>query len=209
MPLLAVAAGGGLLTSAAALFKPGSELVVGGLAFVGSLGAMAFLQRRRAREVAACGCAAASSTEALFESPEPSVEEPVACTADLRDKPTVQRQITGYRTAFTHLIATERFEGGFRWRFRAAPGLEAELHQLMAREHDCCRFFQFKLGRQGGELVWETRAKPHASSVLDEFSRMPQTLQAEPRPIYDVAALKSAVGAAGLRFADEVGSKTS
>ncbi|HEY6722535.1 MAG TPA: hypothetical protein VI197_00850, partial [Polyangiaceae bacterium] len=38
IPLLAAAAGGGVLTSLSAFVQPGAELVVGGLVFAGTLG---------------------------------------------------------------------------------------------------------------------------------------------------------------------------
>lgn len=201
IPLLAVAAGGGVLTSAAAWVRPGTELVVGAALFTGVLGFMALRRRRNAQEATACGCATASAPTRLFESPEPSPDEPVVCTAPLGDKPQVQQGIDSYRAAFTRLTATERFDGGFRWRFRREPGLEAHLAQLVAAEHGCCRFFQFKLTADGDEVVWETRAPAHAASVLDEYSRIPERLQAEPRRGHDVAALKAKASDAGLRFA--------
>jgi len=208
LPLLAVAAGGGALTSVAAFLKPGAELVVGGLVFAGALGVMAMVQKRKTPEASGCGCAPAAGPTRLFESPEPPDDEPVVCTAPLQDKPTIQRGIDSYRAAFCELITTERFEGGFRWRFRREPGLQALLEQLIAAEHDCCRFFQYRLTMEGNELVWETRAPAHAASVLDEFSRMPERLLAEQRAGHDVAALKVKASASGLRFAaDEVGEK--
>jgi len=201
LPLLAVAAGGGALTSVAAFLKPGAELVVGGLVFAGALGVMAMVQQRKSPEASGCGCGPSGGSTQLFESPEPSGDEPVVCTAPLEDKPTIQRGIDSYRAAFSQLIATEHFEGGFRWRFPREPGLQARLEHLIAAEYDCCRFFQFRLTTQGNEVVWETRAPAHAASVLEEFSRLPERLRAEQRSGHDVAALKAKASAAGLRFA--------
>ncbi|HEU5075355.1 MAG TPA: hypothetical protein VFU02_14290 [Polyangiaceae bacterium] len=205
LPLLAAAAGGGVLTSAARFVRPGTELVVGVVAFAGALGVMALRRRRKAQEATACGCAAAETPRRSFESPEAPPDEPVVCTADLRHERKVQQGIDNYRAAFASLTTTERFSGGFRWRFRREPGLEARLVSLMSSEHDCCRFFQFELTTTADEIVWETRARAHADPVLEEFSRLPERLAAEQRSGHDVAALKSAVSAAGLRFAaDEV-----
>lgn len=205
LPLLAVAAGGGALTSLAAFVKPGAELVVGGVVFVGALGLMAMVQRRKSPEASGCGCAPAGGAKRLFESPEPSGDEPVVCTAPLEDKPVIQRGIDSYRAAFSQLVATEHFEGGFRWRFPREPALQARLEQLIAAEYACCRFFQFRLTSEGDAIVWETRAPAHAASVIEEFSRLPERLLAEQRPGHDVATLKAKVSAAGLRFAaDEV-----
>ena len=208
IPMLAVVAGGGFLTSAAAWVRPGAELVVGAALFAGVLGFMALRRRRNAQEATACGCATAPAPTRLFESPEPSPDEPVVCTAPLGDKPQVQAGIDSYRAAFAHLTTTERFDGGFRWRFQRVAGLEARLEQLVAAEHGCCRFFQFNLTVEGDEVVWETRAPAHAASVLDEYSRIPERLKAEPRRGHDVAALKTKASDAGLRFAaDEAASR--
>lgn len=201
LPLLAVAAGGGALSSLGAFVKPGAELVVGGLVFAGALGVMAMVQRRKSPEASGCGCAPTGDPTRLFQSPEPSGDEPVVCTAPLEDKPLIQRGIDSYRAAFSRLVATEHFEGGFRWRFPREPALQARLEQLIAAEYDCCRFFQFRLTTEGDEVVWETRAPAHAASVLEEFSRLPERLLAEQRAGHDVAALKAKASAAGLRFA--------
>jgi hypothetical protein len=124
---------------------------------------------------------------------------PVACTADLSNERGVRAQLDGYRSAFAELAGTERFAGGFRWRFRARPGLEAELRQLAERERGCCGFLGFELTRSGDEIVWEATAPAGAESVLDEFFRLPERL-GELAPGHDVAALKQHAEAAGLRF---------
>src|SRR5688500_18218966 len=103
IPFLAMTVGGSVLTAAAALVRPGAELVVGIVAFAGALAVMALHHRRKAQQARACGCAVAAAPKRLFESPEVSPDEPVVCTADLRDKPTVQRGIDSYRAAFAHL----------------------------------------------------------------------------------------------------------
>jgi hypothetical protein len=207
VPLLAVVGGTGLLASIAEYVRPGSVLVVGGVAFVGALGWGAVSSWRQRKRAASCGCGPKEgSVASLFRSATASGSEPIVCTADLRDKPAVQEQMDRYRAAFVDLAGTDRFAGGFRWRFRSRPGLEAELKLLAEREADCCRFFQFDLLKQGDELHWETRTDERAASVLDEFSRLPERLSQEPRCGHDVAVLKRSAGAAGLVFAaDERG----
>jgi hypothetical protein len=149
-------------------------------------------------------------------SPPSPPDEPVVCTAHLWDKSGIMAQIDGYRAAFDHLIDTERFPGGFRWTFRARPGLYVDLVRLAQREHECCRFFHFEI--KGGEdvrrpnrragadantdvIVWETTADDGASTVLEEYFRLPERLRAEPRRGHDVLSLKRAAERAGLRFA--------
>jgi hypothetical protein len=196
-----------LLTAVSAVIKPGAELFVGGAAFLATLGYAALRARgNRANRGPAvntgCGCSPpANGVTQLYRSPDVAEGEQIVCTGDLKDKPAVEEQIDRYRVAFEHLLTTERFPGGFRWRFRAAPGLELQLRRLVEREHDCCRFLQFSLRQEGAELIWETTANEAAASVVEEFALLPQRLAEEPRRGQDVAHLKRTAGAAGLKFA--------
>jgi hypothetical protein len=135
-------------------------------------------------ESRSCGC----NTECASE-------EPVVCTLEAREQAT---RATEFREVFVHLLATESIEGGFRWRFSAEPGLEEHLVDLARREHDCCRFFQFRVRTDGDHIVWETRARETARSVLEELKRLPQTLQEA-----DVGTLKTALSASGLAFSSD------
>lgn len=197
--------GGGAM-AAAALVTPASELIAGAAAFAVALAGMA-LWARRARHKGSsdattnegCGCSA-PGTSLVYRSPTPRAGEPIQCTAKLRDTVSVQAHVDGYRAAFTRLVAAERFSGGFRWTFRAEPGLEARLQGLAAREHDCCKFFHFEITTQGDHIIWETRAEDSAACMIDELFRVPERLREEPRRGHDVAALKRAAGAAGLNF---------
>jgi hypothetical protein len=106
------------------------------------------------------------------------MNEPIACSLDgggLRNR--LEEFHDVFRRGF---IGAERIEGGFRWRFRAVPGLEKDLRALADREHICCRFFEFDLftANAGREICWEVRARPEAAPVLDEFFRLPQDLEA-------------------------------
>jgi len=202
LPLLAVAGGGGLLASLGAHIRPGSELVVGGVVFIGALSLGAISSWRQRKRATSCGCGpSGGGVSSLFRSTRAADDEPIACTADLQDKPAVQEQMDRYRAAFGRLVGTDRFAGGFRWRFRAQPGLEAELKLLAEREADCCRFFQFDLLKVDDELHWETRANESAASVLDEFANLPDRLRQEPRSGHDVVSVKRSATAAGLVFA--------
>lgn len=118
-----------------------------------------------------CGCG--PSPDSIYTSPVASPDEPVACTARLDQGG--QDQLAGYRAVFPHLVSKERFEGGFVWRFRGGEALETELRRLAEAEHGCCRFFSFRLTREGRDIVWETRS--HASAtVVDEYFRLPETM---------------------------------
>jgi hypothetical protein len=216
LPLLAAAGiGGSILSGLAGLIRPGADLVMAGVVGAGVLGVMAY-RARSARSGACdtvcatdggCGCAAGEDGGSIFSTPSPGEEEPIVCTADLRDKPTVQGQLDGYRSAFEHLLHTERFDGGARWVFANRPGLDTELRSLAEKEHQCCNFFKFDVRAAGDTLVWETTAHPSAAKVLDEFARLPERLK-QHSPGDEMQPIKLAIGEAGLIFAaDTSGAK--
>jgi hypothetical protein len=123
---------------------------------------------------------------------------PLICTGDHTQ---ARLQIDGYRAAFEHLIHAESIPHGFRWIFRAQPGLAARLRALAEREADCCRFMSFELTEDGDRIVWESTGDASASPVLDEIARLPERLRDEPRAGHDLAALKRSAEAKGLVFA--------
>ena len=207
VPLLAAAGvGGSLLSWFAGYIRPGADLALAGLVGVGVLGVMAV--RRRAASASSCetscavdgGCGCGPAGKEIFTSPAPGLGEPIVCTADLRDKPTVQGQLDGYRAAFTHLRRTERFPGGVRWVFAKRNGLDVELRTLAHNEHQCCKFFQFDLTQTPDSIVWETTAGPEAAAVLEEFGNLPAQLREHPQG-QESAAIKDRITGAGLVFA--------
>jgi hypothetical protein len=230
LPLLAATGAGGLVAARIAkLAIPGAELAVGVVVFASALAVItvrARAKRRRAgsgscavdgscvgpgrgRPVASsrgCGCLpTASSSDSVYRSPSPRPDEPIACTFDVSDTRAVQAHMDEYRAAFTHLIATERFPGGFRWRFRAQPGLDARLRSQAEREHACCSFLAFELSTDGQEIIWDIRADERAASVLEELSRLPERLREEPRPGHDLVLLEREARRAGLAFTADKG----
>lgn len=125
--------------------------------------------------------------------------EPIACSLDGRGQ---AARAAEFRSAFADLLRTEMLADGFRWVFAAKAGLEATLRDLAAREHDCCRFFDFRVFPQEGTIVWEAKASPAGRAVLDELMRLPETLAEERDP----QALGRALGErGGLLFAPESG----
>ena len=122
---------------------------------------------------------------------------PLICTGDHAQ---VRAQIDGYRAAFEHLIQVEAIPRGFRWIFRAQPGLGALLCALAEREADCCRFMSFDVTDDGARIVWESTGDASASPIIDEIARLPERLRDEPRASHDLAALKRSAEAAGLVF---------
>ena len=202
--------GSGAAAALARLLRPGSELIVGGAAFAIALAFMAARSRSHHKACligddqapgASCGCAPVTPRSArVFNSGALPPDEPIACTAGLWDKAAVQAHIDAYRAAFTRQTGGERFPGGFRWRFRAEPGLAEELKSIAQREHTCCRFLSFDLRFEGDQLIWETRSDDRAAAFLEEFFRLPERLRAEPRPGHDLEALKQRAEEAGLSF---------
>lgn len=118
--------------------------------------------------------------------------EPIVCT--LAGQQQQDQRVAEFRNAFVHLERTEPFDGGFRWHFRNEPGLETELRELARREHECCRFFDFRIHRQGDVIVWEVRAPEQAAGVLHEFMRFPDTVDVPSE------TLKRVFSQAGLTF---------
>jgi hypothetical protein len=207
LPLLAAAGiGGGALATLAGYVRPGVDLLVAAGVGAGVLAIMAVRTKKARRSAgnvvsaeAGCGCGQAMN-QPIFASAEPTSSEPIVCTADLRDMPTIRAQMDGYRAAFTRLQRTERFAGGFRWVFEPAPGLDEQLRTLAANEHRCCRFFKFEVRRSADALVWETTAHEHAAKVSEEFAELPAML-GQTTPGRDLLPIKQRVSAAGLVFA--------
>ncbi len=214
LPLLAAAGiGGGALSAVAGYIRPGADLILAGGVGVSVLAVMAF--RARARRAEACdvacavdgGCGCPAEKTKILSTPSPRADEPIVCTADMQDEPTVLGQLDSYRAAFEHLRSVERFEGGVRWVFANRPGLGSELRNLAEKEHQCCSIFKFDLRDAGESIIWETTARREAVRVLDEFARLPERLNQHARGS-EVAPIKRAIGDAGLNFAaDASGAK--
>jgi hypothetical protein len=208
VPLLAAAGvGGSVLTCISGYLRPGAELAVAGVAGIGAFAVFAARSRKARASAgrdggsAAGGCACGSaSRQPSFSSADPAPDEPVICTADLRDKPAIEAQMNGYRAAFAELRRTERFTHGFRWVFEPRPGLEAALCRLAENEQRCCGFFKYEVWRSADSIVWQTTADERAASVLEEYSQLPLRLGDIPAG-GDLGPLKASAQAAGLVFA--------
>lgn len=195
-PLLIAVGAGGAVSAFLANANPWLELLAGGTAAAVVVGMVGM--RKSPPRSAGCDCdASAPASPQLFASGKAAVDEPIVCTADLRDQATVQGQLDGYRAAFESLHETERFPGGFRWIFAHTPELAAQLAALARSEHQCCAFFEFDVRVDGDRIVWQTTAAESAHDVLEEFSRLPERLKAE----QDISALKRPFTTAGLSFA--------
>jgi hypothetical protein len=119
---------------------------------------------------------------------------PVVCT--LAGAEQQERRANELREAFVHLERTEPLDGAFRWLFRDEPGLEGRLRELARREHDCCRFFDFSIMREGGVIAWETHGPAAAAQVIEAFMRLPEA----PSGASTIETMKRVLIAAGLTF---------
>lgn len=208
--LLTLGAGSAALTALASVLKPGAELLVGGGAFAAAIVFMAVRPRvpKGTDGGTGCGCGPSeSSGSQVYRSPVAGRNEPVACTVNLNDRAAIQSGIDTYREAFTHLVASERFPNGFRWKFRTAPGLREKLRWLSEAEHGCCRFLSFDVRSEGDQIIWETSAEEDAASALEEYFHLPQRLLEEPRPGRDLEHLEREATRAGVKFTSRAQAK--
>lgn len=108
----------------------------------------------------------------------PAAPTPIVC--DLTDAPdTGEERLAEYRRLFTEaLLGRDRTTEGIRFRFRAAPGVEAWVRDLAAREKACCAFYGYEVTATGDEVHWDCAVPDNevARAVLDEFYALPDKL---------------------------------
>jgi uncharacterized protein YfiM (DUF2279 family) len=111
---------------------------------------------------------------------EPGRRIPVVC--DLTDAPdTAEERIAEYQRLFAdHLVGRSTVDGVVRFRFSADEGVEAWVRDLMARERQCCGFFDFTVSFADGEVVWDATVADDAAAraMLAEWARLPETVTA-------------------------------
>ena len=71
------------------------------------------------------------------------------------------------------LIDRTPTQAGLRVRLRDTPPIEQRTRELIAAESRCCRFLEFTLDRDGGDLVLDVTGPPDARPVIDLFFAMP------------------------------------
>jgi hypothetical protein len=108
----------------------------------------------------------------------PPAATPVVC--DMTTAPdTEDERIAEYRRLFgAALLGRDRTPEGIRFRFGAAPGVEAWVRDLAAREKACCAFFGFEISLRDNEVTWDLAVPDSdaARALLDEFYALPDTL---------------------------------
>jgi len=108
----------------------------------------------------------------------PAASTPIVCDMTTASD-TADERIAEYRRLFGEaLLGRERTPEGIRYRFRAAPGVEAWVRDLAAREKACCAFFAYEVSVQGDEVIWALAVPDNdaARALLDEFYALPDTL---------------------------------
>ncbi len=127
---------------------------------------------------------------------EPRRLIPVVC--DLTGAPdTPEERIAEYRELFAaHLVGRSTLDGVVRFRFRADEGVEDQVRDLIAREQQCCGFFDFTVSVHGGEVVVDTAVGDDAAArtMLDEWARLPETVSG------GIADVRARWTAGGLTF---------
>jgi hypothetical protein len=108
----------------------------------------------------------------------PPASTPIVCDMTTATD-TEEERLAEYRQLFTEaLIARERTAAGIRYRLRAAPGIEARVRDLAAREKACCAFFGFEISVADDEVRWDIAVPDNdmARAVLEELYSLPDTL---------------------------------
>ena len=105
---------------------------------------------------------------------------PVACTLTGTPGAFAERMAEYRRLFQDHLTGRSRTAPGIRFRFRAEPGVEDWVRDLARRETACCGFFVFTVTADGQEIRWDAAVAGDetARQALDEFYRLPDTLEA-------------------------------
>jgi hypothetical protein len=126
----------------------------------------------------------------------PPASTPIVC--DMTTAPdTAQQRLGEYQELFARaLVGREKTGRGFRFRFRAEPGVRAQVEDLAAREKACCAFFAFEVSLEGDEVVWDCAVSDNddARALLEEFYQLPDTAVQGPDELLD------RMGGKGLTF---------
>jgi hypothetical protein len=92
---------------------------------------------------------------------------PIACTLTSVERPA---RTAEFEALADHVSSWTRGERSLRLRFPLRSDVEERLHDLMAREQECCGFLSFTLQRLGNEWCWDIEAPDvQAAPTLDEF----------------------------------------
>jgi hypothetical protein len=94
-------------------------------------------------------------------------DQPIACTLPVTQVP--GRLALVDSLAGDALIDHAPIDGGVRWRFRDAPGIERRVRELAALESECCGFLTFQIARDADAITVEITGAEEARPVIEEF----------------------------------------
>lgn len=106
--------------------------------------------------------------------------EEIAIVCDMTHAPdTGEERIAEYRRLFSSpaYLGRRRNGDGIQFRFHNEPGLSEQIRDLVAREKECCAFFDFAIDNSGDTITWDSSVidDPLAHQILDEYYELPDT----------------------------------
>ncbi len=107
----------------------------------------------------------------------PSTSVPIACT--LTSANLAEQAGRWQRLAARAMTGRDQTEDGLRIRFRAGPGVEQELRELVAVENECCGWATWVIEPAAQHVVLDVRAAGDGVAVLHS---MFTGLQPTPEP---------------------------
>jgi hypothetical protein len=114
--------------------------------------------------------------------PDPAAGTPaIPIVCDMTDAPdTASERIAEYSRLFERALSgRERMADGIRFRFHAAPGIEAWVRDLAAREKACCAFYDFAITVTDDQVLWDATVVDDdiARALLEEFYGLPDRIE--------------------------------
>jgi hypothetical protein len=100
-----------------------------------------------------------------------------ACSLPTAEQPLRVAEFDGLFAAALNKI-DRREPGRLRLHLTGDPHVEAMARELIARESECCSFFDFRLTPIDGELLLDVRVPDARVDVLDGISRQAQAARA-------------------------------
>ncbi len=101
-----------------------------------------------------------------------------ACTLPTAGQPL---RVAEFDELFTaSLLGVSRVESGWlRLRLDGGADAEGRARDLIARETACCAFFDFAVGRDGGDVIVDVRVPADRATVLDGLAAQAEAALAQ------------------------------
>ncbi|HTL01753.1 MAG TPA: hypothetical protein VL243_05980 [Vicinamibacterales bacterium] len=96
-------------------------------------------------------------------------EPPILCTLAPGER--AQRRTAFLQNLLGHVLAVEQLANGYRWRFKSAPGLTAQLGSVIEAERQCCRFLTFDLHASPdlGQVLLDVTGPDGTKAILADW----------------------------------------